>query len=139
MGLRTYRNIAWTGTHTFYKSDGTTVLFKIDAISNTITFAYEYKGNTVTDANYTILDGDGYEDIDFDPGASDRVCNLPDLASNLGRKIRISKITADAGKVTITCAGADKFLAIGSPTTLDLNDIGDTAYLLASPTGWKII
>ena len=43
------------------------------------------------DANYTILNGDGYGLVTFTP-YSDRLCDLPACASNVGRKIKIRNL-----------------------------------------------
>ena len=92
--------------------------------------------NTVVDGDYTILDDDGYSDIDYDTGASDRACLLPTLAANIGRIMWISKINDDAGKVTISCEGADTFL--DGSTSLDLFVKGETLAIKGSALGWKV-
>jgi hypothetical protein len=93
--------------------------------------------NAVNSADYTILDTDNYSDIDFTTGAVDRVCTLPTLAANIGRIIWISKVDAGAGKVTVTCEGADTFLD-GSTTSMDLLNIGETIAIKGSTNGWKL-
>ncbi len=52
--------------------------------------------NTVTSANYAILDDDGYNTILVDGGTSDRTITMPNEANNEGRVITIRRIDAPA-------------------------------------------
>lgn len=92
--------------------------------------------NAVSSADYTILDADGYSDIDFTTAAVDRTCTLPTLADNLGRIIFISKVDSGAGKVTVSREGSDTFL--DGSTSIDLPNQGDTLAIKGSSSGWKI-
>ncbi len=90
----------------------------------------------VSSDNYTILDGDGYSDIDFTTAAGDRTCTLPTLAANQGRIIFISKMDVGAGKVTVACEGAEEFL--DGSTSLDLPNQGDTLCIKGAVSAWKV-
>lgn len=61
----------------------------------------------VTNANYTVLDGDGYTTILVTTGASDRTITLPTLADNSTRVLRIKKIDSGAGKVIVDGEGSE--------------------------------
>jgi hypothetical protein len=61
----------------------------------------------VTNDNYTILDADGYNVIIFKGLTADKVCNLPTLAANQGRRLRIINETGTY-KVAVTPEGAEK-------------------------------
>jgi hypothetical protein len=63
--------------------------------------------NSVASANYTILDNDGYTEIQVTTGASDRIINLPTLADNQKRKIVVRKMDSGVGKVIVTPEGAE--------------------------------
>ena len=88
-------------------------------------------------ADYTILDDDGYSDIDFTAAAVDRVCTLPTLSANIGRIIWISKVDVGIGTVTVTCE-AGEFYLDGSTASRVLPNQGDTIALKGSVNGWKI-
>lgn len=62
---------------------------------------------TVTSADYTILDNDGYTTILVSTGATDRTITLPTLAANVNRPIRIKKIDNGVGKVIIDGEGSE--------------------------------
>ena len=92
--------------------------------------------NAVTDANYTILDGDGYSDIDVSTGVSDRTITLPTLAANQGRVIFITKTDSGAGDVIVDGEGAEIFL--DGSTTITMTTQGDTLAVKGSALGWKV-
>lgn len=79
---------------------------------------------TVSSANYTILDNDGFDTIAVTTGASDRTITLPSAANNVGRTTRIKKVDNGAGRVLVTRAGSD---TIDGFTTVPLALIGDSA------------
>lgn len=57
----------------------------------------------VSSADYTVLNADGYDVIDFSTGASNRTCTLPTAAAaNDGRRIRVRKTDSGTGSVTVT-------------------------------------
>ena len=90
----------------------------------------------VSSANYTITDDDGFSDIDFITGASNRTCTLPTVGDNLGRTLIISKIDSGAGSVAVNCEGAEVFLT--GDASLTLSSQGETLAIRGSSTGWKL-
>lgn len=62
---------------------------------------------TVSSANYTILDNDGYSTVLVTTGASQRTITLPAVANNAGREITIKKVDSGAGTVLIDTPGAE--------------------------------
>src|SRR5512146_1497690 len=63
---------------------------------------------TVTNANDTVLDNDGYEVWRFSTGASDRTLTLPTAAANAGREIELRKTDSGAGKAILDGEGTEK-------------------------------
>lgn len=57
--------------------------------------------HTVTNADYTVLDGDGFTTILYSTGNTDRDCLLPTAAANDNRKIVIKKIDSGTGHVNV--------------------------------------
>jgi hypothetical protein len=54
-----------------------------------------------TNANYTILDTDGYDTFFFSTGNTNRTCTLPTAANNTGRIFKIVKSDSGTGQVQI--------------------------------------
>lgn len=88
-------------------------------------------------SDYTILDDDGYGTFVFDAGGADRVINLPDAASNDGRKLIFKKTDADTSDaLVLTGAGGDLIDGVASRRMTGEN----TAYtLISSGTEWQVI
>lgn len=63
--------------------------------------------HTVTSADYTILDNDGYETIVVSTSSTDRTVTLPAVANNAGRKMRIIKADGGVGNVLLDAAGSE--------------------------------
>jgi hypothetical protein len=63
--------------------------------------------HTVSSANYTVLDTDGYEHIHVTTGASDRTMTLPTAADNTGRKIVFRKVDSGTGNVILDGEGSE--------------------------------
>lgn len=73
--------------------------------------------HTVTNADYTITNGDGFTTILFATGASDRTVTLPAAASNTDRVIRIVKISGGiTNQVNIT-GFTEIAVNVSNPTT----------------------
>lgn len=71
--------------------------------SATLTWEPNQKGvKSVSSADYTILDDDGFYSILVTTGASDRTITLPAAANNTGRQIFIKKVDSGAGDVLIS-------------------------------------
>lgn len=62
---------------------------------------------TVSSANYTVLDNDGYDIILVTTGASNRTITLPTAADNTGRTLHIKKVDNGAGTVIVDGEAAE--------------------------------
>jgi len=60
---------------------------------------------TVTNANYTITNTDGFSTILVSTGNTNRTITLPAVASNVGRSLLIKKTDSGTGSVTLTPNG----------------------------------
>lgn len=80
-----------------------------DTAGTVKTFVPEVKSSihTVTSADYTILDNDGFETIVISTGASNRTVTLPAVANNQGRKIRLIKADSAVGNILLDAAGSE--------------------------------
>lgn len=126
------------GSNTFVlTSNGTTASWAANAAAATatatttgLTTSYfpviQSAVKSVSSANYTILDNDGYEIIAVTTGASDRTITMPSAANNIGRSLKIKKVDSGAGKVLITRAGSD---TMDGETTVELSDQYEEATL----------
>lgn len=92
--------------------------------------------HTVTNADYTILDNDGYTTILVSTGATDRTITLPTLAANLNRAIRVKKIDNGVGKVIIDGESTE---TIDGATTKELINQYDETEVQAGPTEWSLL
>ncbi len=92
--------------------------------------------HTVTNADYTILDNDGYTTILVSTGATDRTITLPTLAANLNRAIRIKKIDNGIGKVIVDGESTE---TIDGATTKELINQYDETEVQAGPTEWSVL
>jgi hypothetical protein len=63
--------------------------------------------STVTSANYTVTDTDGFDTLLFSTGGSNRTLTLPAVATNAGRRLLIKKIDSGVGTVLIDTPGAE--------------------------------
>lgn len=89
------------------------------------------------DANYTILDTDGYNSITFTALSADRTCALPTVADNIGRLIYVHRISGTAGKnVIVTCESGESINGITDGTVVITEDNGWWAFLGTS-AGWR--
>jgi len=86
--------------------------------------------HTVTDANYTGLDADGYTTVLFDTGASNRTYTPPAAANNDNRLIKIVKMNSDAGYVTVDLS-TDVVLRM-SGMSVDIQSDGTTWHVVSS-------
>lgn len=87
---------------------------------------------TVTNANYTILDNDGYSVFLYSTGNSDRTLTLPTAANNTGRIFYIKKTDSGTGKVTVTGT-------IDGVSNYDLNTQNMFITLSCNGTNYQII
>lgn len=128
-------NALWPATttgDTIYSSSGTTAArLAIGANGKYLRAGSSVPGyswdsvNTVTSANYIVLDTDGYDVIAYTTGNSNRTCTLPASANNAGRMITILKFDSGSGKVTIGVNGADTIGIAATATTYVINPQGN--------------
>lgn len=103
--------------------------------------------HTVTNADYTITDTDGYSLILMSGGSVDRTVTLPLLANNQGRIITVKRIDAPtSGQASIIIDGNGSETLDGATTTKIGRRYGGqytgkyaSITLLAGPTEWHII
>ena len=89
----------------------------------------------VADADYTVLDDDGYTDFLYDLVATDRAHNLPTAADNVGREMFVKIRSNTSAKLTITGEGAEK---VNQTVTWELRGEDDWIHLKCDGTGWYI-
>lgn len=92
--------------------------------------------SAVAVAAYTIADDDNTNDIFADPSEKAFAVNLPTLAANLGRIIRVKVITA-GGAVSLTPEGAE--LLEGVNAAFVMQSSGDHCNVIGQATGWRIL
>jgi hypothetical protein len=90
--------------------------------------------HTVSDADYTVTDVDGFTCIEFLSLTSARTATLPTLGDNQGRKIRFVKVSG-ASTLTLEGEGAE---TVGGDPNKKLVDIGDFIEVQAGTTGWQV-
>jgi len=90
----------------------------------------------VTEANYTLLDGDGYSHILIDTGASDRTITLPSAIYNKGRKLTLKKIADSAGNVIVDGEGAE---TIDGQLTWVIKKQNHFIEILCDGSNWYVI
>jgi hypothetical protein len=91
--------------------------------------------HTVTSADYTILDADGYRHILVSTGASNRIITLPSAAANTDRLLTIKKTDSGAGLVTVTRAGSS---TIDGATTFVLTNQYEKVTIVCNGTDWFV-
>jgi len=101
--------------------------------------ATELLKKIVTNDDHTIETDDGFGTFEFITGAVDRVCNLPLLAENLNRTIKIIKNDSGSGKVIIDGNGAESIFNGISFATLGLLIQGDSITLYGGENNWIIV
>lgn len=105
------------------------------AITQLITSLALTSSHSVINADYVILDGDGFTDIDVSAGVADRTITLPASATNAGRRLRVRKTDAGVGKVIVAAAGVDTIN--GTPTWEITEQYGFVA-LRVSGSMWAV-
>jgi hypothetical protein len=119
----------------------------LDALTTLVTDP-SLKKKEVDNANYTILDDDGYDVIIFKNLTADRNCNCPTLSDNPGRKIRIINESGDydvnvvpedrgGGDVDKINNYAENFIITEKFGFLDI--VGSTGQWDGNTDGWSSI
>ncbi len=89
----------------------------------------------LSSAGYTILDTDGYQEVEVTTAASDRTIVLPAVANNAGRILRIKKVDSGAGFVIVD-GNASETIDGALTNTLHVQDSFVTLY--CNGTEWKV-
>lgn len=95
-----------------------------------------YNQKSVSSANYTILDTDGFDSFLVSTGGSNRTITLPNPANNVGRKLFIQRIDTGAGQVLIARHGSEKIQ--GSTCDNALNSPFAYIELYTDGTDWYV-
>ncbi len=90
----------------------------------------------VSSADYTVLDGDGYQIISVTTAASDRTITLPTAADNTGRTINIKKADSGAGHVIVDGEGSE---TIDGALTQTLFTIYGRMTIICDGATWQIL
>ena len=91
---------------------------------------------TVSGADYTILDADGYRSIAVSTGGSNRTITLPLAANNTNRILTILKIDTGVGEVIIDGNGAE---LVGGVANFNLQGRYAHAEVQSDGTGWQLL
>lgn len=104
---------------------------------------YSSKPSTVyKQADYVILDGDGYARIEVDTTAADRTITLPLKSSNMGRRIEIANVKGGTNKVIIAPHATDaNKLTNDGLAAIWLPKVGDFVVLQESQNSgyWEVV
>jgi hypothetical protein len=92
--------------------------------------------SAVAVAAYTIADDDNTNDIFANPAALAFAVNLPTLAANIGRIIRV-KVIAAGGAVSLTPEGAETIDGVNAAFVMQSS--GDNCTVVGQATGWRIL
>jgi hypothetical protein len=123
----TFGATVFSGSTLFLISDGT-ALYNPGSKKQSI--------KSVSGANYTILDNDGFDIIRASSTTADRTILMPTLADNIGRKLTIYKEDYNPTSVIVDGEGSE---TIEDSLTYELSRQGDSITLLGTSTKWKII
>ena len=96
--------------------------------------------HSVSSADYTVTDTDGYRTIAFVTGASNRTCTLPTAADNTDRILTLKKQDSGAGSLIVDGEGAETLLDYeGSATSITLAGQGDALTVQCNGTAWQVL
>jgi len=108
-----------------------------------VAIARSYNINNVSNANYNILDGDGYNEINIDPATENRTAKFPDPTAtvNLNRKLKIRNGGDGSYKVLLAPFAAETFNVMSGNeewtlTSFELLQAGDWAEFISDGTNW---
>ncbi len=112
-------------------------------INEAVEEARSYNVNNVADANYDILDADGYNEINIDPTTGNRTAKFPDptLAVNLNRKLKIRNGGNGTNQVLLAPFAAETFNVISGNkewtlASFELLQSGDWCEFIPDGTNW---
>ena len=91
--------------------------------------------STVTSANYTITDTDGFDTILVSTGASNRTLTLPAVAANAGRRLLIKKTDSGIGTGTVSPNGGTIDGAASFTLSAQYNRIG----IVSNGSNWQVV
>ena len=97
---------------------------------------YETNFSTTINNTYTINDNDNINYIFCNPTARAFAVNLPTLADNLGRTLRV-KVIAAGGAVSLTPEGAETIDGVNAAFVMQSS--GDHCTVVGQTTGWRIL
>jgi hypothetical protein len=92
--------------------------------------------SAVATNTYTVSDTDNTNDIFCNASARAFSVNLPTLAANIGRIIRVKIITA-GGKVSVTPEGAETIDNVNA--AFEMYTQNDNCTLIGEATGWRVL
>jgi hypothetical protein len=92
--------------------------------------------HSVSSANYTVLDSDGYATILVTTGASDRTITLPTAADNTGRTLTSKKVDSGVGDVIVEGEGSE---TIDGALNNHIISQYSSLKLVCDGTGWHIL
>ena len=90
----------------------------------------------VADADYTMLDDDGYTDFLFALVTTERAFTLPTAAENTGREVYVKIISNTSGKLWIDGEGAERINGILGGW--QLRGTGDWMHLICDGSDWHV-
>lgn len=91
---------------------------------------------SVSGANYTVLDDDGYDLIEVPNNGTARTVTLPTAADNSGRRLVIQKTGSDSSSVTIDGEGAE---TVGGFASYTLYAQYDSITIQCDGTLWLVV
>lgn len=94
---------------------------------------WSFSGRAAKSADYTVLDGDGFDAIDVTTSTSTITITLPTAADNTGRVITVRKVDSASGKVTVDGEGSE---TVSGDPSVDLALKWDAVTLMCDGTGW---
>jgi len=105
-------------------------------IITTFTPTVKSQVHTVSSANYTVLDDDGYDTIAVSTGGTTRTVTLPTASDNTGRRITITKTDSGSGYITVDGEGAETVNGLATVSVIFQYDFIE---VLCTGSEWLIV
>ena len=112
-------------------------------INEAVEEARSYNVNNVANANYDILDDDGYNEININPATGNRTAKFPDptLVVNLNRKLKIRNGGNGTNQVLLAPFAAETFNVMSADeewtlASFELLQAGDWCEFIGNGTNW---